>query len=48
MNQTKALSVVGSEIDVADDLDEYVPSRDDSGSKISGMFCYAVQTQVKF
>ena len=41
MNQTKALSVVDSEIDVADDLDEYVPSPDASGSKISGMFCYA-------
>ena len=34
-------SVVDSEIDVADDLDEYVPSPDASGSKISGMFCYA-------
>ena len=34
-------SVVDSETDVADDLDDYVPSPDASGSKISGMFCYA-------
>ena len=34
-------SVVDSEIDVADDLDEYVSSGDASGSEISGMFCYA-------
>ena len=34
----KALSVVDSEIDVADDLDEYVPSPDASDSEISGMF----------
>ena len=26
---------------MADDLDEYVPSPDASGSEISGMFCYA-------
>ena len=34
-------SVGDSEIDVVDDLDEYVPSPDALGSEISGMFGYA-------
>ena len=40
--------VVDSEINVADNLDEYVPSPDASGSKISVCFAMQLQTQVKF